>query len=309
MKTAHTRGALGIVYIYPQAISNPNGDWIEGFTPVVISEKIADKILANRGVPSETLRKDLEKYRRPISFATGTRMRIAVKSRHVPVGTGYNVAGWLEGADPSLRGEYVVVGAHADHCGTHAGIRFPGANDNASGTAAVMEIARLFTHDPNRPARSVAFVLFGGEEAGLKGSEYFVSRLSDYPGKAAAMINFDMVGAGDGMNCGYSGAVPALETIVREADAQVGTLRSVRAIRGLGVRGSDYAPFFARGIPCVSFASNGPHLEYHMAGDTIYRINPDILADAARLGWATARRLASASALPKASGTPNRTNP
>ena len=68
----------------------------------------------------------------------------------------------------------------------------------------------------------------------------------------------------------------------------VGVLRSSRVMREVGVRGSDFAPFFAAGIPCISFYSNGPHLAYHQTGDSIYRINPDIIADTARLAFLAA---------------------
>jgi hypothetical protein len=293
MNVAKERGALGLVYLYNEPIANPNGDWISGFAPAVIGEKAADLILKDRGFQSAVLRSDLTRYKRPLSFSTGKRIKLALKVRHVPNGRGYNVAGMIEGSDPALRREYVVVGAHADHCGSHMGLLFPGAEDNASGSAAVMEIARIFARSPVKPRRSIVIALFGGEEAGLKGSEYFTANLLVPGGTPVAMLNLDMVGSGDGMNCAYSGKEPTLETAVRDADKHIGIVRSMRPIRGVGVRGSDYAPFFARGIPCVSFASNGPHLAYHQTGDTIYRINPDMLADAARLGFAVAHALAS----------------
>jgi hypothetical protein len=101
-----------------------------------------------------------------------------------------------------------------------------------------------------------------------------------------------MEGEGDGMWGGVS-AEPALKTAVETADKTVKILRGLRVMREPpGVRGSDYAPFYVKGVPTASLGSNGPHLAYHQTGDTIYRINPDIMADAARLaflaayGWA-----------------------
>jgi hypothetical protein len=97
-----------------------------------------------------------------------------------------------------------------------------------------------------------------------------------------------MVGAGDRSGIGYSAGSPELKALVEEADAFVHTLSGSYPIRAVGVRGSDHAPFFQREIPCVSFHSNGPHLNYHQTGDTIYRINPDMMADAARLAFLAA---------------------
>ncbi len=293
MALARAKGALGVIYIYDDPIANPNGDWIPGFTPAVVSRKVADTILAPRGLGSESLRADLLKYKKPLSFPTSTRVRLAVRTRHVPQGSGFNIVGIVPGSDPALRNEYVLVGGHADHCGTIMELRFPGANDNASGTAAVLEIARALAGMPQKPKRAVVFALFGAEESGLKGSRYLAAHLPGGLGPPLAMLNFDMVGAGDGIGCGYTAGRPELQAALDQARAAAGgTLRANSAIRGLGVQGSDFAPFFERGIPCLSFSSNGPHLEYHRTGDTIYRINPDIMADAARAGLAAAFHLA-----------------
>ena len=138
------------------------------------------------------------------------------------------------------------------------------------------------------------FVLFGAEETGLQGSHAFAAGLPYGMRQAAAMINIDMAGAGDGAWCGYSAA---LLPVVEAADAEVGLIRNKRAITRVGVRSSDFAPFFQLGIPCVSLSSTGPHLAYHEPGDTIYRINPEILGAMARLTGAIAARLADGDAV------------
>src|SRR5687767_11496350 len=112
-----------------------------------------------------------------------------------------NVVGILRGADPTLREQYIVIGAHHDHLGRSTTSALDpdardairnGADDNASGTAAVLELARLFVAD--RPKRSVIFALFSGEEQGLLGSQYFVDNPPVPLSKITAMLNFDMVG-------------------------------------------------------------------------------------------------------------------
>lgn len=292
MRIARQQGALGLIYIYDEPIANPNGNWIRGFTPAVISQKTADLIFKERALQASSLRADLQKYKRPISFPTRARVRLTVQSVHVADGTGYNIVGVIEGDDPTAKSEYVVVGGHADHCGYQAGLLFPGANDNASGTAAVMGIAKALASNAKKPRRSVVIALFGGEESGLKGSEFFARHLPPRLGKPVAMLNFDMVGEGDGTRAGFSHDRPELDTLLAQADAGVKILRGTSPMRRVGVQGSDFAPFFAMGIPCISFSSNGPHLQYHQSGDSIYRVNPEIMADTARLGYLAAVLLA-----------------
>jgi len=288
MTMAKGKGALGIVYIYDEIASNPNGDWIQGFTPAEVSFKVADLILKERGVSAADLRKALLTYKKPLSFPLKARARLKVEARPFPGGTGYNVVGWVEGSDPKLRRECLVIGGHFDHNGRHMGLLFPGADDNASGSAAIMEIAQAFSKMGRKPKRSVVFALFGGEEMGLMGSTHFVEHLPPGIEKVDTMFNFDMVGEGDRSGFGYSDGFPELKALLEDSDKQVKTLGGAYPIKGVGVRGSDHAPFYQKGIPVVSFHSNGPHLHYHRTGDTIYRINPDMLADVARLAFLAA---------------------
>jgi hypothetical protein len=294
MKFARDKGALGIIYIYPEVNANPNGDWLQGFTPAVISERAADMLFKEKGVTCADLSKSMAALKRPLSFPLGSRVRYNVESRHFPKAVGYNIMGYVEGSDPILKKECVIYGGHFDHCGRHLGFLYPGADDNASGSATVMGIGRAFTTMSPRPKRSVVVVLFGGEELGLQGSAYFAEHIPPQFAKVAAMFNFDMTGEGDGAWCGVSAEPAAFQQTIEEADKASTRLKGTRVIRNIGVRSSDFAPFFLKGIPCASLGSTGPHLAYHEVGDTIYRINPDIMADIAKLsvaaGYAWAQR-------------------
>lgn len=292
MRTAKEKGALGVVYIYDKVNAHPNGDWIDGFFPAMISEAVADSLLAEKGLACAALKGRLAGTKKPESFALSSKIRHRVVSRHFPDGIGLNVVGILEGSDAALKHEFVLIGGHFDHCGTHLGMHFPGANDNASGSAVVMEIAEAYSKAAERPKRSIVFALFGGEEQGLIGSNIFAERFPPRLSKIDAMFNFDMVGEGDGAGCGYTPAAPGLLDTLEAADERVGTLRRTWKIEHVGVRSSDFAPFFQKGAACVACFSNGPHLAYHETGDTIYRINPDILADIARLGFLASYRWA-----------------
>lgn len=292
MQTAKEMGAAGLIYIYDEVGANPNGDYTPAFLPAEISIQTADKILAEKGVTAADLRTDLRTYKRPISFPLKSKVRLSVDSTPYPDAVGYNVTGYVEGSDKDLKKEVIVIGGHFDHCGEHMGLLFPGANDNASGSATVMEIAQAFAETEKKPKRSVVFVLFGGEEMGLQGSTYFSENLPPMFTTMAAMFNFDMTGEGDGAWAGYSADPPELKAALDKAAEKIKILRGARAMRSVGVRGSDFAPFYQKGVPVISIGSTGPHLAYHQPGDTIYRINPEIMADIAKLAFIAAYRWA-----------------
>ena len=220
-----------------------------------------------------------------------------------------NVLGIVEGRDPSRRGEAVVVGAHLDHDGTDAqGRVYNGADDNASGTAAVLAAATAFARaaaDGERPARSVIFALWNGEEKGSLGAEAFVAA----PGgrRVIANLNLDMVGrhedipdptnwrwaglpkvdratSGNTLHVlGYSYS-PDLAAEVRDANDAVGlTLLEDYDVGAQDLlKRSDHWPFVSHGIPAL-FLTTGLHPDYHTPDDDVERIDFGKLARVARL--------------------------
>jgi len=292
MLTAKKKGAVGLLYIYDEVSANPNGDLIENFLPALVTEKTADRLLAASNVTSAALRNELQETKKPRSFETAGRIRLKVEAEHFAGAEAYNVVGFVEGSDPELKSEFIVIGGHVDHCGRHMGLVFPGADDNASGSACVIAAARAFAALETPPKRSVLFALFGSEERGLIGSYLLADNLPPQVETVAAMFNLDMEGEGDGVGAVASPGRTELKEAIEKADRCVGTVRGIREFRGVGVRSSDYAPFYLKEIPCIAFWSNGPHLHYHQPGDTIYRINPDMLADVTRLTFLAAYYLA-----------------
>ncbi len=189
-----------------------------------------------------------------------------------------NVVAYLAGTDPALRGQVIVIGAHFDHLGrSTVGALDPeakdairnGADDNASGTAAVLELARLLPTRPTR--RSVVFVNFSGEELGLLGSQHFVEHSPVPLDSVVAMLNFDMVGRMRGDSVIVYGVATAREmpAVLDSANARFGL--AVRAL-GDGFGPSDHSSFFARNIPVLHFFTN-LHEDYHRATDDVERIN------------------------------------
>jgi hypothetical protein len=189
-----------------------------------------------------------------------------------------NVAALVRGTDRVLRDEYLILGAHFDHLGRSSfGALDPespnaihnGADDNASGTAAIIELARLLRRNPTK--RSVIFVAFSGEELGLLGSQYFVEHLPFSLDKARAMLNFDMVGRMRDDRVIVYGALTAQEMndIIARANA-VAPLKVTATGDGFGA--SDHSSFYAKNLPVLHFFTN-VHDDYHRASDDADKIN------------------------------------
>jgi len=214
-----------------------------------------------------------------------------------------NVVALLPGSDPALRDEYVIVGAHYDHLGFGGeGSLAPasrdvhnGADDNASGTAAVIEIARALAAGP-RPDRSVLFMTFTGEERGLWGSQYWVTDPTHDLGDAVAMLNLDMVGrmTEDNVTIFGFGTAEEWDGIMDSASADMSRpLEIARAPDGYGA--SDHQSFYMEGIPVLHFFTN-THADYHRPSDDWPRINADGLDRVAELTTLVAGRLAAGGA-------------
>jgi hypothetical protein len=202
-----------------------------------------------------------------------------------------NVVALLPGTDAALHGEFVVVGAHFDHLGRSSeGALDPdrknvirhGADDNASGTAAVLELARLFA--ARAAKRSLLFVAFSGEEMGLLGSEYFVTNSPLPLDSVVAMVNFDMVGRlRDDKLIVYGVATATELPALLDSANQAATARSsssrvpwrdplrITAL-GDGYGPSDHSSFYARSVPVLHFFTD-LHEDYHRAGDVVNKIN------------------------------------
>lgn len=216
----------------------------------------------------------------------------------------YNVVGVLEGSDPVLRNETIVIGAHYDHLGrggegslaSGSGEIHHGADDNASGVAGMLELARLFSTQKPRPKRTLVFLAFGGEEEGLLGSNYYVNHPLRPLAKTVAMINMDMIGRmKDGkLIVGGVGTAKEWRDMLGTQNAQsvavastnhapVSTIDTARTfnltLQEDGYGPSDHSSFYAKQIP-VLFFWTGTHNDYHKPSDTFDKIN---YADEARI--------------------------
>jgi len=280
-RTANARrhGAAGLLYIY-RPVANPNGDHLENFPMVQISPETADAVLKASGTSVEAL-KPLLNLRRNVSFVTKATADLAVQAE-LRLGTGYNVVAWLPGSDPERQQEAVVIGAHLDHTGAWP-VLTPGADDNASGTAVVLSIARAMAQAGVRTPRSIVFVLFGGEEMGLLGSRRFAERPPAPIEKIHFVLNMDMVGAGPDIFVLGLKKDPGFELLANQVRESLGLTCQLKGNERIGGSGADHGPFIEKGIPAVSvFSSGGDHHGYHTDQDTIYWITPRIMEDIGR---------------------------
>ena len=187
-----------------------------------------------------------------------------------------NVIGVVEGYDPKLKNEYVVIGAHYDHIGTGATILdgerqelvYPGADDNASGVATLLEVAREISFQHFMFRRSVIIAFFGGNELGTAGSWYFLNRSFPEVDNIVAMINLDMVGRSSRDN--------RMQVFVAGANRELLGMTKYLSGRALSLAPEytpvDYVPsdhrnFYEKGIPSVLFTT-GMHRDYHTVRDT-----------------------------------------
>jgi hypothetical protein len=252
---------------------------------LALSRAEADKLLAAADQPSlATLEKDIDSDLKPRSRALpGVALSTTVEIARKGVTT-KNVIGVLEGAGPDAD-ETVVVGAHYDHLG-HGGLAsgslaflskdiHNGADDNASGTALVMELARRLAKRADPLPRRVVFMAFSGEEKGLLGSRHYVDHPLFPLAKTVMMINFDMVGRlndkGELTVLG-TGSTAGLEEIVTAIGSAAGF--KVKAVKGAsdGLGGSDHESFYQKGVP-ILFPFTGLHSDYHRPTDDTERIN------------------------------------
>jgi aminopeptidase YwaD len=194
------------------------------------------------------------------------RLRLVVRTV-VETRTSYNVIGIKRGAGQS--GEIVVVGGHRDSVPVS-----PGANDNGSGTAAVIEAARLLASI--RTNRTLHFIAFGAEELGLIGSAHYAANPS---GTIVGMVNMDMVGRGP-LAVGNSNDDDRLVTVGEQVARRMGI--QVRTFKLRGAAGSDHMSFERIGVP-TAFLHTGDDAAIHTPNDTLDRVDPALIAQAARL--------------------------
>jgi hypothetical protein len=280
-----------------------------GSTPVItITREIANAILESSGKTIDDLKNTIEKNLKPASMnLRGTQLTITSTAK-VKLVKCYNVLGLIEGSDPDLKNEVIVIGAHYDHLGRSGDYIFNGADDNGSGSVGVLAAARAFAANPVKPKRSILFALWTGEEKGLLGSRYYVTNPYIPIDKTVMYFNMDMISrAYDeqsltrmGRMFQFPGAkdlmkkirlsdfmtvnfTKGLDGIVREANQYVGLHLFLReAVEGRRGGGSDHASFASVKVPYV-YTMAAMTSDYHQTSDSAEKVSKELFAKACRL--------------------------
>ncbi len=285
--TAKDKNAAGIIYVEGaksadsdalMPAENNRVSSVMGLPAINISRALADSIL---GRSITQIEDEILTTRKPVAFETGKTLEATTDINRIEVST-HNVVAMLEGSDPQLKNEYIVVGAHYDHLGMGghgSGSRMPdsiavhnGADDNASGVAAVIEIARDFAADNDKPKRSIIFMTFGAEEMGLLGSKHFVANPLINMDSIVAMVNFDMLGRLDedkSLMINGTGTAEGMEELLGNFETDY-NFNFVHSPEGYGA--SDHSSFYGKHVP-VMFFFTGAHKDYHTPLDDADRIN------------------------------------
>lgn len=247
-----------------------------GIPAIHVKRELADQLLKAGGLPS------LMEMQRQLD-ETGTNASAPLTSVRVTGNVTFeaqetiarNVIGVLPGTGPG-HDEHIVIGAHYDHVGIHRGLIHNGADDNASGTAGVIELAWSLTDVPNRD-RSVIFMAFTGEETGLHGSRHFAEHPTVESDSIVAMINLDMIGRLDEEDEANMLAIQGLGT--GESFKEIVNRRTQEAgmeyVPDDSANGpSDHASFYAVDIPSLFFFT-GIHADLHQPTDDTEKINAE----------------------------------
>jgi hypothetical protein len=289
--------------------------------PIVsLSESIGLDLLAAAGHKAADLHASIDRDLKPASMdlpeSTASIKIDLVSSRKA---ASYNVVGLIEGSDPKLKDETIIISAHSDHDGPAGdGAIYPGADDNGSGTVGVVALAHAFAKLGVRPRRSILFAVFASEERGLLGSYYYVAHPLRPLAGTRAVINFDMIGRDEKPSTQTDGLIniaadttnelnligayysPDYKAAVEHANKKVGLSLSYKwdeeAALNVFFR-SDQYPFVLRGIPAMWWFT-GFHPDYHQTTDTVEKIDFPKMVKILELAFHTAEDFANSSKPP-----------
>ena len=288
---AKMHGAAGVILVNDRAAHRGEADELEKFGAAVgpgdagipyvqIKAEVAEHWFGATGKNLDDIQQEIDKDLHPRSFAFPASLEIhANLDLERAVKTVHNVAGYLPGSSD----EFVIIGAHYDHLGlgeqysmapSMAGTVHPGADDNASGTAGVIELARWYSKQPKQK-RGILFLTFAGEELGLLGSAYFVNHPTFPLDRAVAMVNMDMIGRvrDNKVYIGGAGSGSNLKATLEEVLPKYKLHVDLSESAGYG--SSDHTSFTSKQVPVLFFFS-GLHADYHKPSDTWDKIDaPD----------------------------------
>ncbi|MFV0592326.1 MAG: M28 family peptidase [Draconibacterium sp.] len=285
-RNAVAHGAAGM--IYNSLIANPNTVNLNGFIYAHASQKVIVQIFSDAGKDYAEVKKQLQNFETPsFELCSEQKIKITADTKYFPEARSCNVVGLIEGADPKLKNEVIVIGGHLDGQGSMGDIIFPGALDNGSGVADILGAAKALATSEIRPGRSILFVLMGGEECGLYGSEYYAENPLFPIEKTRLMINLDMVGNGTGFYFANGKTYTKLFNHFERANSAYihREMNALEVRKNYGRPRSDESNFENAGIKTFGLWTRNSvfPVYYHDPRDKTDVLTPEIMEDAAKL--------------------------
>lgn len=285
---------------YPAELYNSNfalvNDSLDKVIPYFgVSKRLSNELTRNTGIDIDAFEKSVAEKLKPAPVELSNKtIRFSIKNQPPEIYRGRNVLGIIEGEN---KNQILVIGAHYDHKGKYNGFVWNGADDNASGTVAVMTIARACMATGVKPKRTIVFAAWDGEEEGLLGSHYFVR--NPIKPDIFANINFDMISRDSekdslGVICDltYTKAYDILKTTTEKdlADYKIG-IKMTYTPEENPSGGSDYNYFAEKKIPIMAYMA-AMHKDYHRPGDKPYKVNLNKMTNVIRIGFLNTWKLA-----------------
>ncbi|MCX8106853.1 MAG: M28 family peptidase [Ignavibacterium album] len=285
---ARDKGAAGIIFVNTAdkkdddkliKLEYDGAAKIKGVSILQIKRDVLQKLLYDKNLDIDILEKQISENKKPNSFELDKSARIKTEVIEVE-SISWNVGAMLKGNDPKLSDEYLVIGAHFDHLGwgkqnsLYQGepMIHNGADDNASGTTGLLELAEKFGSEKNNLKRSVVFFAFSGEELGLLGSNYLVNNFPLPIEKVVSMINMDMIGRLKDSSLIVYGTGTSSNWKKLLNDKNSFGFKLTFNDEGFGP--SDHSSFYGKKIP-VLFFFTGTHSDYHKPSDDYDKINAE----------------------------------
>jgi hypothetical protein len=275
IKMAVAHGAKGI--LFNDLKVNPDVDHVPKFMVAQVGENVVKDLFAGSRKTHQENLAQIQSFLQPRSFRTRKVFTIQNFTEHHPKGTGYNVIGQIEGNDPLLKDEVIILGANLDHLGFCYEI-MPGANDNASGVAVLLGAAEALAKSPVRPKRSILFIAFGSKEQAFMGAQAYLKKPAFPKNKTIVYINLSTVGCGDRIRALGAQEYPELWTYISEAaDKSIQHALEVFPYTNIGRPRLDSDLFLSKGIPSLSLTVYGAPTYVRTRKDTADTINPSIM--------------------------------
>jgi len=287
---------------------------------VIVSDAVAAELMANAGSSPAELQKAIDAGLKPQSRPLpDTSVTMHLRNLFSHTGTTYNVGCLLEGSDPALAHETLIISGHHDHDGMSGADIWHGADDNGSGTVGVVELAHAFAANPAKPKRSILFVVFAAEERGLLGAYYLAAHPIRPLATTRAMINFDMIGRNEEQSDQTKGLIdipadttnrlnliggtysPDYHRVVEQENKFVGLDLDDRFDHDSALNiffRSDQFPFVLHDVPAMWWFT-GFHPDYHHTTDTADKVNYVKMAKILRLAYLTAWQFGDSAQTPK----------